>query len=363
MFITIFLAVFLLYTMHMLVSSLSYSLYASWSRPMEHFSLVLPVSEERPLEQKVQDGIKGHAAVDSVIPMVLQGTDITNTFGGSSTTMALAVKGNDRESIMSELGLTLKDGKLPAAGTKEIAVHWRIATNKGWKIGDKIGSYVDKGERLPGQYTVVGLLDGPSMISFISLETYAAEHNLTDQDLYKTGMLVLPKSEALESMNRYLADIPSYDAKVMSYDTEMADVNEILDSINTTMMIIEGMLIVVLSISVGLLSYIYFYQRHNEFGLLYAMGYTRGQVINRAVSEISGMNIAGFTIGILLALLGGLLLNEFVYIPQGQPLELWNWGYVLRTFSIPLFVMLFSIFPVWRMLSRLDPISIIEGVE
>jgi hypothetical protein len=60
-------------------------------------------------------------------------------------------------------------------------------------------------------------------------------------------------------------------------------------------------------------------------------------------------------------LLCGWVLNHFIYMERGLPLVLWDQSYIFRLLATPLVVTLISLLPVWRMLKKVDPITIIEG--
>ncbi len=116
-----------------------------------------------------------------------------------------------------------------------------------------------------------------------------------------------------------------------------------------------------ITLCVSFLFYIYFYQRRPEFGLLEALGHTRQTIIGKALFEITVINLLGFFGGLLSALLCGWALNHFDLTEHGLPLVLWDQSYIFRLLSTPLIVTLISLLPIWRMLKKIDPITIIEA--
>jgi putative ABC transport system permease protein len=260
---------------------------------------------------------------------------------------------------MSKFKLTLKAGRLPEAGTREIAIHYLLARNKNLKIGDKIGSNLDKEEIIQGERTIVGLIEGKSIVSFDSLETWLKDNQVDFE--YMLGMVILPKDGYAQQLNRQLESLNLPGLEVRTFNTVNSQYTRDSESIKIILTFISILVIVIVSFCTGFLCFIYFSQRRSEFGLLNAIGYSKQQVINRAFGEISGLNIFGFVAGISLSLLVGVLIDFISYAPRGQILEVWDLNNIMKAACIPIFVTLFSIVPIWRMLKKLDPITIIEG--
>lgn len=114
---------------------------------------------------------------------------------------------------------------------------------------------------------------------------------------------------------------------------------------------------------VGFLYYLYFWQRRPELGMLEAIGHTRKMLMGRALMEMLGMNLCAFGLGVTLALLGGWALNRLVLIQHGLPLVLWDPSYPGKLLPLPLLVTFGSLIPVWRMMTQVNPIAMIEGEE
>lgn len=118
--------------------------------------------------------------------------------------------------------------------------------------------------------------------------------------------------------------------------------------------------IVIVSLCVGFLCYIYFMQRQHEYGLLWAIGYTRQQVINRAFAEIGLMNGFGFTVGITISLIVGWIMKTAFYQTFGEVLTLLNPDSLFISACLPICSTFFSLVPIWRLLKKTDPVHIME---
>jgi ABC-type lipoprotein release transport system permease subunit len=354
-FLAVTLSVFLLYTLQMLIFSSFRTQYLVNVEPQKHFSSLL--YKDKRIAPELTKSIRNQERVEKVIPWVMYYTYITYAFGETGTRI-LSLNAGDMDTVMSTTGLKLIEGRLPKPGTEEIALHKFVAKNKGLDIGDSIGSDVDGKEVFRGAHVIVGIVDGPGILSFNSLESWC---NTYGYDPYRYGLIVIPKKGGLSELNQYIDSLPYQGLDVRTLNSVTVEQEEANQSVKTILTLINMIVITIVSLCSGFLCYIYFYQRRAEFGLLNAIGYTRQRIINRAFAEVSGINMIGFLVGAFLGLLCAFVLDILVFTPKGQLLVVWDLQYLLQTFCIPLFVTLFSIIPIWRMLKRLDPIAILEG--
>jgi len=77
-----------------------------------------------------------------------------------TSTEVLGIRVEDMDYMMQKHKITLKEGRLPLEGHKEVALDSRVAKNRAAKLGDKIGNSINKNDHLDGEYTVVGLIEG-----------------------------------------------------------------------------------------------------------------------------------------------------------------------------------------------------------
>jgi ABC-type antimicrobial peptide transport system permease subunit len=354
-FIAVSLSVFLLYILQMIIYSSFRTEYQAFVEPQKYYSIF--IRNENYIEEELVESIKEQKSTDYIMPFLYFYTNITYTFGETGTRI-LSLNTEDMRLLMSAARLKLIQGRFPVPGSDEIILHKLVAKNKGLKVGDKIGSSLNRKEVFVGEHKIVGIIDGTPIISFNSLESWIQTYNL---DPYKYGLLVIPKKGRLDELNKYIDSLPYQGLEIRTLNSVTSQNTQSSSNIETLLTVINIIVITIVSLCVGFLCYIYFYQRRKEFGLLNAVGFTRQRIINRAFAEVSGINAAGFFAGILLALLCGLVLDILLFNPKGQLLVLWDFSYLTRVLCIPIFVSLFSVIPIWRMLKKLDPIAIIEG--
>lgn len=356
--IPVALSIFLIYIIHGLIYSSFIPNYNACVEPSKYFSIVRP--NGRVLDTSDEKMLKANEDIESALPCIYEYTSFRANIGLNFGTMILSLGEEDITKMLKLMNLKIVDGRLPKPYSYEIVLHQQLAKNRGLKIGDYIGRLVDKTEGLPSSYKIVGLLDGTSIVNFAPLGTYVNNIHLNYSFTY--GALLIPKEGKLQPMNEFLNSLPPLNLAIHNYITYSEEFNTSLARIDTFFSLINVLLIIIVSFCTAFLYYIYFTQRRSELGLLWALGFSRQQVINRAFGEVVLSNILGYILGILISIFCGVIINLLYLEPLGQPLEIFNSKIILQTICVPVFVVLFSIIPVWRMLKKLDPISIIEGV-
>ncbi|MDP4088976.1 MAG: ABC transporter permease [Bacillota bacterium] len=357
-FLALFLSITLLYTIQMLIHSIFNTHYLAFVEPYKVFSRIAP--EGQLLENDLIDNLRKQKNIERMAPCVFGSISFDSSFEKNVQTTVMELEAQDIQYLMSKADLKIIQGRLPEPGSREIIIHRLVAANKRLKVGDRVGNLVDKNEALIGEYTVSGILDGSSLLSFTSFETYLAGGGV--QEKFRIGVVLFPEGGCLNQMNEYLDSLPPQYTQVRTLNTERRKYNEAYAGIDSLISIIGIIEIIIVSICAGFLSYIYFSQRRREFGLLSALGHTHQEIIYYAFYEISLINFLGFVVSILVSLCIGIVLNYTIFTVKGQPLELLSTSYILRVACIPVFTTLFSVFPIWRMLRKLDAISIIEGI-
>lgn len=355
-FISSALSVILIYTTQMIIfSSYNFGIQSS-VEPKEHYSTVSPKGE--PLSMATIYTISNTEGVDKVIPCVFDNTTIYAGIGSNIGTSVLSLEYDAIPEMMRLLNLKLIEGKLPTKNN-DIIIHKRVAENKNLKIGDYIGRLESKKESLPGRYEIVGIIDGPSILSFAPIDYYLDNYHWPHSYFY--GGIILPKEGQLDKMNQQLDNMNPANYQIDTLNIQKAWEKDTTSKINILVSTINIFIILIVSSCIGFLSYIYFSQRRSEFGLLWALGFSRQQVINRAFAEVNGINLVGFFFGIMISLLIGLLLNLVYFTPLGDSLDIFDIKFLLGAACSPILVTLFSLIPIWRMLKKLDPVTIIDG--
>lgn len=298
--------------------------------------------------------IEKSTLVEKVVCMYEMNTDYYHFFGAAN--MKLYFTGyKDMKYIIDKLGLKLKEGKMPEAGKDEVLLDWRLANNKGKRLGDFIGKGVDPQEKISGKYKIVGLSDGGCIIGICPV----AESQIHSDE----QMIVFPKTGQLEELNAWFDKVPS--EKAFLWNKMKADDNyqESVETIDKLSGFAYIGIIFVMSFAAGNSCYAQYFSRRYEFGILQSLGYTRAQILLRAAKEIFMINLVGFIGGVLLSFAVGLTLYKVFFIPHGYPFVLVEFDGLLKTITIPVCTALFSLIPSGWLLSKIDTMIVIEKFE
>jgi len=299
-------------------------------------------------QSQIQQLLNKQPAISKVFPLRLGYTSRPN-----GRAFILTLHSKDMNSALHSLDLALIKGRLPAAGTREIALNWRLAAAKGLKIGDHFGRQYAVRDYLIGDYKLVGLLDGDLLIGFADLDSYCHDFHLAQEDI---GFLVIPRKGQFDKVVNFLEQRRRKGPQLYAFyrgtflETDIFVLNAFYLAITC-----------IVTICVSFLFYIYFYERRPEMCLLEALGYTRKMIFGRVFFEISGISLAGLILGVTVGWLSGQALNSAAFMEQGLPLELWGISYPFKLLTTPLVIILSGLLIVWRLLKKADPIAAIEG--
>lgn len=336
-----------------LVNSIPETAYDTNAKPLQHYTGIY--SNDEPIKPSVVETIKNYEGTKRVIPARYSYTSISLAIGGNSSVPVVYTNNDDFSYFIDNTDVELKEGRLPENGKDELVVHWRIMKNKGWKIGDIVGSEVDSDEWFSGKYEIVGIMDGP-VIMASGIEEDAG----MDKESNYYEYLVFFKEGQRAKVNDLITSLRTEGILYFNYEETKESIENNLKSLSSTLLVIIIVVVLILSISVSALMYIIYLQRMDEFGILYALGYKRKFIRNMIVKEILVLNIFGWIFGLILSLLVVFLLNTFLYNPKGNIISVIDIKVLIYTGIIPLMVGIISIFPITKKLKKCDPIAIIE---
>jgi ABC-type antimicrobial peptide transport system permease subunit len=147
---------------------------------------------------------------------------------------------------------------------------------------------------------------------------------------------------------------------VETYDTRLYEMRQATRNMFLLFAAIESVIAVVAATALAALNTIFFAQRRDEFGVLHAVGRSRTWLILRTTKETMGVVAAAWLMGAAVCVVSLLYAQANVYAPVGVRLNLLNLSPWLFTLPIPLTVVAASTGTIARMLTKLDPVSIVE---
>jgi len=328
-----------------------------YTREFRVFTVVLP-KKQATISKEERAAIRSHPSVERVAD-AFNCIVRVKTFVGALPYQLRAVEADDLVFLMDRAGLKLKPGgRLPAPDSNEVVMHeWLMAAN-GWNVGQEFGIDVNEDDWMPGRFKVVGILEGPAPMGFASREFMSNDVVYGFAPKLWERLLVVAKPGRQAEMNAFLRSLTT--AKAFDEARAIDEVNESFDQIMFMTQIISVLIMLVVALVVGLLNNIFFAQRIDEFAVLLALGWRRGRLVRKVLGESLVIAFASWLAGLGLALglmegITWLLLEPrgiFIPVLHGPPIGL--------SLLLPAVAMVFSGVTVFRRLTKLDPIVIIE---
>ncbi len=332
-------------------------------KPVEYFSTIAPVDGDFFLNDSIVKALKQNKDIDKLIEADIGSTSVSLVIGGTTTVPVLFTGKDNIQNIMSIMKAHIKEGRIPENNTNEIAVHWRVMANKKWHLEDTVGSFKDKQEFLIGEYKIVGVIDGPNIVS-VGTESYKQKQlQKISSENKPRGYLAFHKEGKRDAVNKFIDSIDKTVANTFTYSKIREMLDEQLKGLNSTIIGIILIIIIILSISVGSLMYVIYIQRSDEFGILYAIGHRKKTIISLIIKEIMSLNIISWSLGLVLSYGLISLMNKAIYYPRGDVITIFSINVLFYTLMIPLIVGFFSIIPIVLRLRNWDPIAVIERRE
>jgi len=325
---------------------------------LQHVSLVSP-GVGRTVDSSVTAQVKTHPSVARVISAIR--LDLMVTIPPTETVFTFyGVSENDLPTLIDLYGVYLKEGRLPRPRSNEIVLSEAVALNRSLSVGDTVGRPVNELDySIPTEMVVVGIL-GPSeqWMGFASYE-YLESHEFYSSRL--VYLLVVPTAGHKADLDDWLEKkVASSQTNVRTYDTQYQELQEATRGTLLLFASLESVIALIAAIALAVLNYIFFAQRREEFGVLHAMGHSRVWLILRAARETISVVAAAWLIGAAVCVIGLVLAQVNIFVPKGMSLDFTNLAPWLFTLPIPIAVVIASAGVVAWLLSRLDPVSIIE---
>jgi hypothetical protein len=329
---------------------------------LQYVSVVSPIHSE--LDPSVVGQIRSHPTVARTIPAISLGMQMILPPWGTTDVRIYGVSEADLPILLELFGLQVQEGRLPQPRSNEIVVSAAMAANRTLHVGDIIGGETDNDnaliiDNLPTEMVIVGILspDRP-WIGFASYE-YLHSHELTSSR--SPRLLVIPHEGQKQALDRWLEEnIDSTQTRITIYEVLERDYREMTTSVVITFTLLECMIAAVAAVALATLNHIFFTQRREEFGILNAMGRSRRWLVLRTLKETGSVVGLAWVAGAVLCGVGLLGMQSFVYAPRGLTLDFFNIAPWLLTTPVPLAVALASVGTIAWMLSRLDPVTVIE---
>jgi len=329
---------------------------------LRYVSTISPIRNE--LDPGITSQVRSHPAVAHTIPAISLSIQMILPPGGGTSVRVYGVSEADLATLLQVFDMQVQKGRLPRPRSNEIVLSAAVATNRNLHVGDVIGGEQDNDDslvvdNLPTEMVVVGILapDRP-WVGFASYE-YLHSHELTTSQ--SPHLLIVPHEGQKQPLDRWLQEnIDPALAHVAIHDVQEREDKKMIASIILTFAALECMIAAVVAVALVTLNHIFFIQRKEEFGILNAVGRSRMWLMWRTLKETGSVIGLAWFIGAALCGVGLLGMQNLVYGPRGLTLDFFNLAPWLLTLPIPLVVILVSTGTIAWMLSKLDPVAVIE---
>lgn len=329
--IPVFLSVILLHSVYMVINSYYSVQYNAFVETRKHYTSIQ--ARGTLIKKDILSAVESYEDTQKVVPCVLGYTEITGVLSTVGVRVYLLYE-NDMKEFMSKMNLELAVGRMPDPHMNEIILHEDILKNKNWAIGDVIGSDLVSNEKLTGKYRIVGTMKGKALAGFASLEAWRMTYDVDNPEQY--GVLIYAREGNLNSLNRYLSYLPMTGTELSSYDNSRSDFTDSSKNIYLLLNIIYSSVLIIISVCLGFLTYLFYHGRLKEFAILNVIGYSRQTIILRNISEVLVLNLVSAFSGIFCSLTIGEILNQAVFKARGTPLVLWDGKALILSLCIPM---------------------------
>ncbi|MBL7063840.1 MAG: hypothetical protein ISS49_06465 [Anaerolineae bacterium] len=124
--------------------------------------------------------------------------------------------------------------------------------------------------------------------------------------------------------------------------------------------IVESVIAIVAAVALAILSYTFFIQRRNEFGVLHAIGHSRRWLVLRIARESASVVAVAWLLGAVLCGIGLVCMQVGLFAPKGMTFNIFTPAPWAFTLPLPLAVVVVGVGLIARMLHKLDPVAVIE---
>jgi hypothetical protein len=256
----------------------------------------------------------------------------------------------DARRLVERCDLRLVAGRLPRPETNEVALSREWARNLRARIGGRVGSG-------SAELRVCGLLDGPVRLALGS-DSYMFAHFYPPAQIF----LVLSRDpQQQETLGQELrARLKGRPVTLNTLTSALERTRFELSQLFLIASMIQNCVVLIVALTMGLLTYIYYSQRTPEFGLLAAIGCGRRRLLARVAKEVVLLVMGAWAAGLALNLTTLWLLWFFLMEPRGMVLDPFDLSAYARTLLLPGVVLLFALVTVTRQVWTLDPVTVIE---
>jgi len=271
--------------------------------------------------------------------------------------VVLGLPPEDLKYVLRKLGGENVQGRLPKPGAPEVVVSEPVARNLSLKIGSVLLGPETQEAYSPEEVKVVGIAQTDQWLMLNDID-YQRLNHFPPID----NVLVFAKSLSdQDRLDRWaVKEFKGQRAQVFAYYVLDKQTNEMFRTLYRILDVVIGALALVITIMMGMLINIYQSQRIVEYGLLQAIGYTKRQLLTRALREVLFVVVLGWIMGVLVSYSLLVLVKKILMDPSAYALNPWDAPAYLYTVPIPFAILIVAFATVFIRFKKFDPVGVVE---
>jgi ABC-type lipoprotein release transport system permease subunit len=329
------------------------------NRYLTKFNLVQPDQTE--LDPDLAARIRANPDVARVLPEGDLTIKAANIGGASFPFRLIGLRAEDAAAVLAQSGVSLKEGRLPAPGTNEVALSEEIALGLSLSIGDTFDRTRDEKaySNIVSPLRLAGILSGEVRLGILSYEFLDGDEAY--KELADFGLLAIAKPGREAAMESYLMEsVRNSTTKTITYRY----VSELTAGDQRLLYTLGFPIVLLVSAAIALtidaINQLAFQRRLAEFGILQAVGYRTSRLVMRLATDTAGPALVGWIAGILLGWGGMAAASYAVYAPRGFAFGAMSATALLLTAAVPATVAGSALLAAVRTLGRMDPVAVVE---
>ncbi len=329
---TVSLSVAALYFMGMFVSQLNETVNEASVYGYEKASLI--ASGKSGFSDKDLEIMKRISKDVDAYTVILGSVSHKSILGSTSTDIVMSDE-DGAVTIFNHMGFHLLEGKLPAS-PNEIVIHEKLSKAYGIQVGDRVEKdrenwYLDE------DVIITGIYSGKAVMGIGITHT----ENLAEGQPY-LSYYICGSGDKLNKINRYITEQFANKYHVYTYEGQKEKQKQFNVPMDAMKMFLGVILVIAIGVFLTNITSVQYANRRKELQLLNAIGYTRRQLIYKALREIAMAAVSGYIFGLIIAVILGLVLNVVFFNDTGTVMPLFIPGSMLVVGLVPIAILLFG---------------------
>lgn len=271
--------------------------------------------------------------------------------------VVLGLGREDMEYVLKKLGSTGIEGRLPESGKPEAVVSEPVARNLNLKLGGTLLGPNTQETYSPFEVRIVGIAKTREWLMFNDIDYHRMNH-FPPIDNVLVFAKTLQEQDALDRWA--VKEFKGQRTQVFAYYVLDEQTNEMFSTLFRILNVVIGTLVLVITIMMAMLINIYQAQRIVEYGLLQAIGYTKRQLLGRALREVLFVVVFGWVLGVAVSYMLLELVKSILMDPNAYALNPLEPRAYLYTIPIPFAILLVASTTVYLKFRQFDPVGVVE---